>query len=448
MACNTVGVQEDEGALTGQQSSGATEGGDADQVIDVQGTVVAVMTRVAPTPAPAVNVQATVVAELARAAPAAPLPSPVLTAVVPSLSDIVENTENGLVQIITPDASGSGFAVSNDGLIITNAHVVEDHESVTVRSVNGWSYAGVVRGKDDDLDLAVIKIAPLGHIRAMPLGDVSQIRPGDPVIAMGFPLSDQLGDGYTVTTGIVSSLREVGSTRRIQTDAAVNSGSSGGPLINGAGEVIGVNTVTFREYAGISFAISIEEVKNHLEALVAGREASALASVKFTEYDNETCQYSLHVPSGWKITDGEEAGCRISLGRYNENDQVGIVNVWEYPLNEGETLDEFSAWWSDSLAKRAGNWKNFTQIHSGKSTIERDGHRQDSSVIKYRWQETGEHCVSFATDTIVVSTYRKSALIFNTSLCDYMPPSVVEEVAAMDFEVWAPTPIRQRTSSP
>ena len=238
---------------------------------------------------------------------------------------------------------------------------------------------------------------------------------------------------------------------RIQTDAAVNAGSSGGPLINGDGEVIGVNTTTFREYIGISFAISIEEVKNHLAALTAGHDVPAHASVKFEDYHNEACHYSLRFPAEWKSA-GQEAGCRISLGRYRGNDRVGAANVWEYPLNEEETLDDFSTWWSDSLAQRAGGWASFTLISSGKSTVKRDGIQQDAYVIKYRWQETGAHCVSFAADTIIVSKtvsdYRPIALVFNTSVCDFMPPSVIEETAAMEFSVWAPTPVRQRTSSP
>ncbi len=368
-------------------------------------TVSAVLTRVAPTPTPSLY-----------------------------LPDIIERIKNGLVQITTPSASGSGFVVSNDGLIITNAHVVEEHELVTVRSVSGWSYAGVVQGKDDDLDLAVVKIEALGEIQAMPLGDASRIRHGDPIIAMGFPLTDQLGEGYTVTTGIVSSIRKVGSTVQIQTDAAVNPGSSGGPLINSAGEVIGVNTVTFQEYAGISFAISIADVKNHLEALSVWQNTLA-HTFELEDYHSQACHYSLQVPSEWKIA-GEESGCRISLERYSENYQVGAVNVWEYPLNEGETLDDFSAWWSDSLAERASSWNNFTRISSEKSTVERDGHQQDSSVIKYRWQETDDHCVSFASDTIMMSNYRPIALVFNTNLCDFMPPSVMKEIEAMNFEAW------------
>ncbi len=426
VACSAGNTQEEEAS----PPATAEGGGIQIREMDIAATVQAVLTQVASVPAPTVDLQATIAAELLSSESSAD---------VPSLSDIVESVETGLVQIITPDSSGSGFAVSNDGLIVTNAHVVEEHEFVTIRSVSGWSYSGVVRGKDDDLDLAVVKIAPLGHIKAIPLGDASEIRPGDPVIAMGFPLSDQLGEGYTVTTGIISSLRKVDSVEQIQTDAAVNPGSSGGPLVNSAGEVIGVNTVTFQEYAGISFAISVDEVKNHLVVLSAGQDDPASADVKFEDYRNEGCHYSLRVPSVWEIG-SEDAGCRISLGRYKDDDRVGIVNVWEYPLNDGETLDDFSAWWNTSLVERSSQWNNFTQISSGKSPVEIDGHQQDSFVIKYRWQETVDHCVSFATDTIMVSNHRPIALVFSASLCDFMPPSVAEEINAINFKVWPPDP--------
>ena len=161
----------------------------------------------------------------------------------------------------------------------------------------------------------------------------------------------------------------------------------------------------------------------------------------FEDYHNEACHYSLRVPSGWMVT-GEEAECRVALGRYRENDRVGAVNVWEYELNEGETLDDFSAWWSESLVERASRWNTFTRISSGKDTVERDGPQQDAFVIKYRWQESLDRCVSFATDTIMVSNHRPIVLVFSASLCDFMPPSVIEEIAAMDFEVWAPTRTR------
>ena len=421
--------------------------GEADDPLDVSGIVSAELTRTAPTPVPTVNVEATVAAVLTRVAPPEPSATPALPASGASVSDIVASIESGLVQIVTPSASGSGFAVSNDGLIITNAHVVGEHETVTVRSVTGLSYTGVVRGRDEELDLAVVKVATPGNIKAMPLGEVSEVRPGDAVIAMGFPLSDQLGDSYTVTTGVVSSRRIVGPAERIQTDAAINAGSSGGPLVNRDGEVIGVNTATFREYAGVSFAVSIEEVRNNLRALAAEQATLTQVSGEFRDYHNEACYYSLQVPSGWwKV--GEDAGCRISLGRMEGNMRAGAIYVWDYPLNEGETLDDFSAWWSETLAERASGWKSFTHIHSGKSTVERDGHPQEQYEIEYHWQETEAHCVSFATDRIVVSGHQRIALVVSASVCDFMPPAVFDEIAGMELDVWVPTPVFQPAPVP
>ena len=256
------------GDAPARSPASAGTAGNQVEPVNVPATVSAVLTRTAPTPAPTPNVEATVVAAMTRLAPTGPPPE----APGDSVSDIVENIEDGLVQIITPSSSGSGFAVSNDGLIVTNAHLVEEHDTVTVRSVNGWSYTGAVRGKDEDLDLAVVKVATLGDIKAMPLGEASRLRIGDTVIALGFPLSDQLGDGYTVTTGVVSSRRLVGLSTRIQTDAAINVGSSGGPLVNRAGEVIGVNSATYEDYEGISLAISIDDVKDNLENAGLGTE--------------------------------------------------------------------------------------------------------------------------------------------------------------------------------
>ena len=423
------------------------DGGAPADPLNVPAIVSAELTRTAPTPVPTVNVEATVAAVLTRVAPPAPSATPSPPPSGFSVSDIVAGIESGLVQIITPSATGSGFAVSNDGLIITNAHVVGEYDTVTVRSVTGLSYPGVVRGKDEELDLAVVKLATPGDIKAMPLGEVSEVRPGDAVIAMGFPLSDQLGDSYTVTTGVVSSRRQVGPAERIQTDAAINAGSSGGPLVNRAGEVIGVNTATFREYQGISFAVSIDEVKNNLSALAAGQDTMAQVRGEFRDYHNEACYYSLRVPSGWwKV--GEDAGCRISLGRLEGNMRAGAIYVWDYPLNDGETLDDFADWWSETLAERGSGWKSFTPIHSGKSTVQRDGHPQEQYVVRYHWQETEAHCVSFATDRIVVSGHQRVALVFSASVCDFMPPAVFDEIAGMEFDVWVPTPVFQPAPDP
>ena len=416
-----------------------------EQVLNVPATVSAVLTRVAPTPQPTVDVSATVAAELTRVAPT-PTQEPRRPATTIqgfSISDLVEEIEDGLVQILTPTASGSGFAVSDDGLIITNAHLVEDHAFVSVRSVKGYSYAGLVQGKDEDLDLAVVKVHSLGNIKAIPLGESAEVRPGDPVFAMGFPLGEQLGDGYTITTGIVSSLRTSGSVARIQTDAAINVGSSGGPLLNSAGEVIGVNTATFREYVGISLAISIQEVKDNLRALTAGQSALARAGVELQDYYNQECQYSVQAPSGWQDI-GEGAGCRIFLAKYEGDVQVGAIQVWDYDLRQSETLDGFSAWWEAEMEQRANDWHNFTHIYSGKASVERDGIQQEQYAIQYSWQETEEHCVSFATDTIVLNHELRRALIFSASVCQFVPAPEFHAAASATITVAGPARASQR----
>ena len=136
------------------------------------------------------------------------------------------------MRIVVPGAGGSGFVIDADGLIVTNAHVVPQQRSVTVYTHDGISYTGTVLGRDETLDLAVVKIYPDRPLEPMPLGDPAGVRAGDEVIALGFPLGDELGSDYTVTTGVVSSRRTYGAVEHIQTDAAINPGNSGGPLLN------------------------------------------------------------------------------------------------------------------------------------------------------------------------------------------------------------------------
>ena len=438
-ACLVDSGPVDEG--TPSEPGGTDEAGG--RVVNVPATVSAVLTRVAPTPYPTVDVPATVSAELTRVAPNPTQeprrPAPAVYG--PYISDLVKEIEDGLVQIFTPNATGSGFAVSDDGLIITNAHLVEDQAYVTVRSVGGQSYAGMVRGKDDDLDLAVVKVHSLGNIKAMSLGDASEIRPGDPVFAMGFPLSDHLGEGYTITSGVVSSLRSSGTIDLIQTDAAINVGNSGGPLVNTAGEVIAVNTSTFPGYAGISLAISIQEVKDNLQTLAAGQSALVQAGVELQDYYNEECQYSLQVPSGWQDT-GKGNGCGTFLAKYTGDVEVGAIRVWDYPLEDGETLEDFSAWWQDSIMERADDWQSFTHIYSGESTVEGDG--QDQYEIQYSWQETKEHCLSFSTDKIVLNDDLRLALIFSVSVCEFMPAPEFHAAASATITVSGPPSLRRR----
>lgn len=174
---------------------------------------------------------------------------------------------------------GSGFIIDRAGIVLTNAHVVNGADRVTVTLKDGRTYEGKVRGIDEVTDLAVVKIE--GGDRELPvapLGDSDEVQVGDWAIAVGNPV----GLDNTVTLGIVSTLKrssaQVGIPNKrldfIQTDAAINPGNSGGPLLNAAGEVIGINTAIRADAMGIGFAIPINKAKSIQAQLVRGERVA------------------------------------------------------------------------------------------------------------------------------------------------------------------------------
>lgn len=179
----------------------------------------------------------------------------------------------------TIKVSGSGIVVSSDGYLLTNSHVVQSAKSLTVTFSNGRTFKAVVVAFDELTDLAVLK-ADTGYysLPSAPLGDSSLLQSGDWVIAVGCPV----GLDFTVTLGIVSSPKrsahEVGATNLrgtyIQTDAALNSGNSGGPLVDAAGQVVGINTMVRTNTEAIGFAIPINRAKQIYEILKSGKKPS------------------------------------------------------------------------------------------------------------------------------------------------------------------------------
>ncbi|MFM7268945.1 MAG: trypsin-like peptidase domain-containing protein [Cyanobium sp.] len=158
---------------------------------------------------------------------------------------------------------GSGFITRSDGVVLTNAHVVDGSSEVRVTLPDGRSFGGKVLGADPLTDVAVVKMVA-SRLPVAPLGDSAKVRPGEWAIAIGNPL----GLDNTVTAGIISAIHRtnaLGEGQRVpylQTDAAVNPGNSGGPLINDRGEVIGINTaIRQAPGAGLSFAIPINTAR-------------------------------------------------------------------------------------------------------------------------------------------------------------------------------------------
>jgi S1-C subfamily serine protease len=173
-------------------------------------------------------------------------------------------------------ATGSGFVLDNDGFVLTNAHVVEDASEVVVRFGEEESIDAEVAGTDPSTDLALLKVDPdVAKLRPLALADSRKVRVGDPAIAIGNPF----GFDRTVTTGIVSALqRRIEAPNGfdiadvIQTDASVNPGNSGGPLLDAAGRVIGVNSQiatggTSNGSVGIGFAVPSDTVKTVIPQL-------------------------------------------------------------------------------------------------------------------------------------------------------------------------------------
>ncbi len=379
-----------------------------------------------PEPTKTPDIPATVSARLTRVAPA-PTLSPGSGSHASGISDMVQRIEGGLVQLVTPTGSGSGFVVSEDGLIVTNAHVVGREDRVQVRFVNGRSYTGEVLGRNELLDLAVVQVHSRLPFEVMTLGDAGSIRPGDEVVALGFPLGDELGRDYTVTTGVVSSRRTYGSVERIQTDAAINPGNSGGPLVNSEGRVIGVNTETYAKYEGISFAISVSEVRKNLDSLVEGGEILAEARGQWWTYENDDCQYSLLVHPSWVLTE-ESDRCYAYFERHDGPDLVGTINIWTYESEAGESLREFAEWWRDELVEQSKDWETFDLVSFGRSEDDHNGY-----VVRYLWRDTDEYCISSDSDLIVESSIHYNTLVLNAGMCSFMPQSAFDEIGSMEF---------------
>jgi S1-C subfamily serine protease len=221
-----------------------------------------------------------------------PVANPVSNVRIDESSAVIEAVDRVAPAVVTIEAqgagflgagtgTGSGFIFDADGWILTNRHVVENAQSLTVETNDGREFPAEVYGVDTLTDLAIIKIEA-SNLPVAEIGISDGLEPGQIAIAIGNPL----GYENTVTTGVVSGLgRQITATdatqsssepltNLIQTDAAINPGNSGGPLVNSVGQVIGVNTAvsTSDEGQGIGFAIPIDVAKPMLEQALAGEE--------------------------------------------------------------------------------------------------------------------------------------------------------------------------------
>ena len=216
-------------------------------------------------PSPALQPRLETPATITRAVDPQPSNPPPVARPSTLLEDVVARALPAVVRVETSASTGSGFFIAPDTLL-TNAHVVGDNLLVTIRRSGGTTSQARVTTKSLEVDVAVLKISnPAQDQATLSLGSPETARVGQEVIAIGSALGMLQN---TVTRGIISGIRQVGPATLLQTDAALNPGNSGGPLLDRTGAAIGINTSGFRNGQGLNFAVSID----HARAVLDGRD--------------------------------------------------------------------------------------------------------------------------------------------------------------------------------
>lgn len=263
----------------------------------------------------------------------------------------VDKTKNAVVKIdvfkkdkmgkLKAAGSGSGFIFSSDGFVFTNSHVIDGADKMMVSLLNENEIEASLIGQDPDTDLAILKINAEGYSVAK-LGDSSQLQIGQFVVAIGNPLGYQ----HTVTSGVISSLGRTLQTQNgrsvdnvIQSDAALNPGNSGGPMITMEGEVVGVNTAVIRGAQGLSFSIDINTAKEIARQLIQhGKVFKAYVGIQIQEVmlnQKIKAHYNLPNKKGLFITKIEDHS-PAALSQLQEGDI--LINFNGKVLNSSQDL--------------------------------------------------------------------------------------------------------------
>lgn len=255
----------------------------------------------------------------------ATLPPSGALSTLPSISSLVERTQGAVASIsvesvsrglffdFTDEGAGTGMIVRPDGYIVTNFHVIQNANEIEVNLTNGKTYSAEVVGRDVITDLAVIKI-DAENLPVVKFANSDNLKVGDWVVALGNALA--LKGGPTVTLGIVSARGRTITTERgqlydlIQTDAAINDGNSGGPLVNLDGEVVGINTAILRQAQGIGFSVSSTVALPIIESLIEhGRVVRPLIGLTGQDVTSSLAnRLNLNVDEGIVVTRTSRGG--------------------------------------------------------------------------------------------------------------------------------------------
>lgn len=338
---------------------------------------------------------------------------------------MIEVVQSSLVYIQTPEGgSGSGFIIDKEGLVVTNAHVVSDFATVFLVLSDGSSYNGIVLGTDAAADLAVVQIDATGDFTSLSLGNSEDVRVGDEVVALGYPLGYELGTELTVTRGIISSNRIHDGVDVFQTDAAINPGNSGGPLVDREGTVIGVNYAGIFIFAdNIGFSITVNELKIRLDALISGNYAllPTPEPASWTTYQNYDYGYILDIAPGWWLGWELEDGSAT----FFSEDFNGTLQVRPDVLDTDDILDkkaglEFLASVETLVSEVASAFEGWKLFEVKSAEIMNDGLR-DYYHIEYVSQISDEYCVEDNIALIFLSDFYPDepyGFVVESSICE------------------------------
>jgi len=278
-------------------------------------------------------------------------------------------------------AQGTGFAIDDNGDIVTNAHVVAGASRISVRTSDGTTASATLVGSDPTTDVAVIKASSL-HLKPLTLGDSSALRVGDPVVAIG----DPFGYTDTLTTGVVSALhRTITSPNNhpingaIQTDAAINHGNSGGPLLDGNGQVIGITSQIYAGSSqsgnvGIGFAVPSNTVHTIVnELLKTGKATHAFLGIYPQTVTGEISR-ATGMPEGVEVANVASGSPAARAGLHGATGQSTVGGA-PVPTGgdvitavNGQPMRSADALVSKILGLRAGSTISLTYVRAGHTT--------------------------------------------------------------------------------
>ena len=341
-----------------------------------------------------------------------------------SSQELTNRVKPALAQIVVTDAdgntgTGTGFIVRSDGIMVTNRHVVDDAQTVQVNlnTLDGrlLELTGTVLGRGILADLAVVRL-PAGRTYAtLPLANSDEVSGADEVTAWGYPASSISGSYPTITRGIISSKRIYGDLDFLQTDAAINPGNSGSPLIDQYGRVVGVNTrkTVHESFEGQGFAITSNEVRERLPTLINGglsRETYRNARFGYG--------YSLDIPQGWYLD--RENSWRTWFSPYHSRGSSRI-QTWDDLSGlsrNADTLAALAEWrWRDLReTAQEEEWTLFDPVNIRPVGTGNNRHYR----LHYRMQSESRFCISDRVEIIALSSTRPANLGFSmmSSVCE------------------------------